>query len=51
MTTISMQDIIVYLQRYRATSFGKNGLKYFTGYKDIEMLMTHVDKDNNWNDG
>ena len=45
MTTTSMQGVVIYLQNHRSTSFDKKGLKYFIGYKYIEM--THVDKDNN----
>ena len=38
MTTTSMQEIFVYLQRYRATSFGKKCLTYFIGSKNIENV-------------
>ena len=38
MTTTSIQEIFVYLQRYRATSFGKKWLTYFIGSKNIEKV-------------
>lgn len=47
MTTTSMQGVVVYLQKYRSTSFDEKGFRYFISYKYIEKLMTHVNKDNN----
>ena len=46
MTTTSMQGVVVYLQKYRSTSFDEKGFRYFISYKYIEMLINQINKDN-----